>query len=89
MQLSSFMASLVLKAAADLTFARTRCCVVQSPGLWAALWRELGTRKMGKQHKETMEMIGTKTATRLNSTAGISFAFSQRGGGSLPHTKAY
>lgn len=89
MQLSSFMASLVLKAAADLTFARTRYCVVQSPGLWAALWRELGPRKMGKRHKETMEMIGTKTATRLNSTAGISFAFSQRGGGSLPHTKAY
>jgi len=31
------MASLVLKAVADLTFARTRYCAVQSHGLWAAL----------------------------------------------------
>lgn len=44
---------------------------------------------MWKSHKETMKMIGTKTATRLNSTTGISFAFSWRGGGSLPHTKGY
>lgn len=48
-----------------------------------------GARKMWKSHKETMKMIGTKTATRLNSTTGISFAFSWRGGGSLPHTKGY
>lgn len=89
MQLSSFMASLVLKAVADLTFARRRYCVTQSPGLWAALSPEFRPWKMWKGHKETMGIIGTRTATRLNSPTGTRLAFRQRGGGSLPCTKAY
>lgn len=81
MQLSSFMASLVLKAGPDLTFARRRYCVTHSPGLWAALWTEFRPWKMWKGHKETMGMIGTRTATRLNSPTGTRLALRQRGGG--------